>query len=205
VSLYSDSCDTHAKLSASDSALLSVANGSHNQSIVGALQYLTMSRPDLQYAAVQQVCLFIHGPVWATPRVGQAHSPLLIGHALLRPPHRHRSHPFIDRIFICGLGRVSRLLTSSFCVFLGDNLISWSSKCQTTVSRLALRPSIELLLMLSPSVLGSASFCKNSTFPSPRLRLSSVTTWVPSTWQRIRFIIGTRSISRLTFTSSARR
>jgi hypothetical protein len=29
----------------------------------------------------------------------------------------------------------SRCSTSSYCVFLSDNLVSWSSKCQTTVSR----------------------------------------------------------------------
>jgi hypothetical protein len=46
--------DTHAKLLASDGALLSAADGSHYRSIVGALQYLTLTRPDLQYV-VQQV------------------------------------------------------------------------------------------------------------------------------------------------------
>jgi hypothetical protein len=41
--------DTHAKLLASDGALLSAADGSHYRSIVGALQYLTLTQPDLQY------------------------------------------------------------------------------------------------------------------------------------------------------------
>jgi hypothetical protein len=50
--------DTHAKLSA-DGAL--VADSSHYRSIVGALQYLTFTRPDIAYA-VQQVCLYMHDP-----------------------------------------------------------------------------------------------------------------------------------------------
>jgi hypothetical protein len=50
---------TRAKLSASDGA--PVADASLYWSLAGALQYLTLTRPDLAYA-VQQVCLFMHDP-----------------------------------------------------------------------------------------------------------------------------------------------
>ncbi|XP_071678497.1 uncharacterized protein [Lolium perenne] len=51
--------DTKAKLSASDGSPASDAP--FYRSIVGALQYLTLTRPELQYA-VQQVCLHMHAP-----------------------------------------------------------------------------------------------------------------------------------------------
>ena len=51
--------DTKCKLSANDGP--PVANPSHYRSIAGALQYLTLTRPDLSHA-VQQVCLFMHDP-----------------------------------------------------------------------------------------------------------------------------------------------
>jgi hypothetical protein len=51
--------DTRAKLSATAGAL--VSDPSDYRSIVGALQYLTLTRPDLSYA-VQQVCLYMHAP-----------------------------------------------------------------------------------------------------------------------------------------------
>lgn len=38
-----------------------VKNASEYRSLVGALQYLTMTRPDLAHA-VQQVCLHMHDP-----------------------------------------------------------------------------------------------------------------------------------------------
>ncbi|WVZ84149.1 LOW QUALITY PROTEIN: hypothetical protein U9M48_031209 [Paspalum notatum var. saurae] len=53
--------DTHAKLSATDGVLLSEKDASEYRSLAGALQYLTLTRPDLAYA-VQQVCLFMHAP-----------------------------------------------------------------------------------------------------------------------------------------------
>ncbi|XP_071678127.1 uncharacterized protein [Lolium perenne] len=51
--------DTKAKVSALDGSPASDAP--FYRSIVGALQYLTLTRPDLQYA-VQQVCLHMHAP-----------------------------------------------------------------------------------------------------------------------------------------------
>ena len=51
--------DSKSKLSASDGP--PVADPSEYRSIVGALQYLTLTRPDLAYA-IQQVCLFMHDP-----------------------------------------------------------------------------------------------------------------------------------------------
>ena len=126
--------DVRTKLSASEGA--QVANPSEYRSIAGALQYLTLTRPDLAYV-VQQVCLFMHDP---------------------REPHL----ALIKRILRYVKGSLSaglqlgtgaadwltaysdadwagcpdtRRSTSGFCVYLGDNLVSWSSKRQTTVSR----------------------------------------------------------------------
>ena len=51
--------DTKAKLSSSEGQ--PIADSSFYCSIVGALQYLTLTRPDLAYA-VQQACLHMHDP-----------------------------------------------------------------------------------------------------------------------------------------------
>lgn len=51
--------DTQSKLFAHDGCLLD--NPTLYRSLAGALQYLTLTRPDLSYA-VQQVCLFMHAP-----------------------------------------------------------------------------------------------------------------------------------------------
>ncbi|XP_014660501.1 uncharacterized protein LOC106804258 [Setaria italica] len=126
--------DTHAKLSADDNAKLQ--DGSKYQSLAGALQYLTLTQPDLGYA-VQQVCLFMHDP--RKPHM-----------ALIKCILRYVKGTISSGLHI-GIGSVqsltaysnaewvgcpdSRCSTSGFCVYLGDNLVSWSSKRQTTVSR----------------------------------------------------------------------
>ena len=51
--------DMKAKVSALEGSL--ATDATFYRSIVGALQYLTLTRPDLQYA-VQQVCLHMHAP-----------------------------------------------------------------------------------------------------------------------------------------------
>jgi hypothetical protein len=126
--------DTHAKLSTTAGA--PVTDATQYRSLAGALQYLTLTRPDLAYA-VQQVCLFMHDP----------REPHL---AMLKRVLRYVKGTLSTGLHI-GTGSItgmtaysnadwagcpdSRRSTSGYCVFLGDNLVSWSSKRQTTVSR----------------------------------------------------------------------
>ncbi|GKA25928.1 ribonuclease H-like domain-containing protein [Tanacetum coccineum] len=74
------------------------------RSLIGSLQYLTFTRPDLSYA-VQQLCLYMHDP---------------------REPHLNA----VKHVLRCP---ATRLSTFGYCVFLGDNLVTWSSKRQDTL------------------------------------------------------------------------
>jgi hypothetical protein len=52
---------TSTKLSVSDGTLLDAEDSSKYRSIVGGLQYLTLTRPDISFA-VNRVCQFLHSP-----------------------------------------------------------------------------------------------------------------------------------------------
>jgi hypothetical protein len=111
-------------------------NPSLYRSLAGALQYLTLTRPDLAYA-VQQVCLFMHAPTdihfQLIKRIlryirGTSHYGLQL--------HRSSSHDLVAYSDADWAGCPdTRKSTSGFGVFLGNNLVSWSSKRQHTVSR----------------------------------------------------------------------
>jgi hypothetical protein len=53
--------DTKPKVSLLDGKLLAASDASFYRSIAGALQYLTLTRPDVAYA-VNQACLYMHAP-----------------------------------------------------------------------------------------------------------------------------------------------
>uniref|UniRef100_A0ACD5YWM8 Uncharacterized protein n=1 Tax=Avena sativa TaxID=4498 RepID=A0ACD5YWM8_AVESA len=126
--------DISSKLSAQSGKPF--ADPSLYRSLAGALRYLTLTRPDLQYA-VQQVCLFMHAPT-------DTHFQLI--KRILRYV-QGTSHFGLQLFRQSGCDLVAysdadwagcpdtRKSTSGFGIFLGSNLVSWSSKRQHIVSR----------------------------------------------------------------------
>lgn len=112
--------DSKSKLSATD----------------GALQYLTMTRPDLAYV-VQQVCFFMHAP--REPHLALVKRILRYVKGTLSSGLHIDTGPVDTLIAYSDADWAgcpdSRRSTSGYCVYLGDTLVSWSSKRQTTVSR----------------------------------------------------------------------
>ena len=126
--------DTKAKLSAS------YGNSYHGpteyRSLAGALQYLTFTRPDISYD-VQQVCLFMHDPktqhMSALKRIIRYIHDTLDFDLHLYPSSVNKVVSYTDADWAgCPDTRRS---TSGYCVYLGDNLISWFAKRQPTLSR----------------------------------------------------------------------
>jgi hypothetical protein len=126
--------DTHAKLFATDGA--PVADATQYCSLAGGLQYLMLTRPNLAYA-VQQVCLFMHDP--REPHLALLKRVLLYVKGTLSTGLHIGTGSITDLSAYSDADWAgcpdSRRSTSGYCVFLGDNLVSWSSKRQTTVSR----------------------------------------------------------------------
>jgi hypothetical protein len=113
-----------------------MANPTEYHSIASALQYLTITWSDINFA-VQQVCLFMHAPT-------DIHFNLLkhilhyikgtVSHGL------HLSKSSSSDLVIYSDADWAGCpntwwSTSVYCTYLGGNLVSWSSKRQNTVSK----------------------------------------------------------------------
>ncbi|CAJ2647961.1 unnamed protein product [Trifolium pratense] len=126
--------DTKQKLSTSSGT--PYEDPSLYRSLAGALQYLTFTRPDISYA-VQQVCLHMHAPrtehMLALKRILRYVQGTLHFGLHLSPSPITQLISYTDADW--GGCPDTRRSTSGYCVFLGDNLISWSSKRQPTLSR----------------------------------------------------------------------
>jgi hypothetical protein len=126
--------DTSSKLSGDTGD--SISDPTHYRSLADTLQYLTFTRPNISYA-VQQVCLYMHDlrePHMIALKCILCYLQVTLDFGLLVC----RSSTF-ELVVYSDADWVgcpdTRRSTFGYAVFLGDNLISWSSKRQNTLSR----------------------------------------------------------------------
>jgi hypothetical protein len=125
---YKAPCVAGSKISKFDGELLS--NPTEYQHIVGALQYVTLTRPDIAYL-VNQLCQHMHAPTSIHLTAATRDN------VLLRGLHYHKGsltlNAFCDSDWAGNPD--DRRFTTGFGIFFGPNLISWSAKKQHIVSR----------------------------------------------------------------------
>lgn len=114
--------------------------------VVGALQYVTLSRPDIAFV-VNKVCQFMHAPTqfhWAAVKRilrylrGTVNCGLLIRQAssLALQAFSDATSSLVAFSDADWAGCPDdRRSTGGFAIYLGSNLISWTSRKQRTVSR----------------------------------------------------------------------
>jgi hypothetical protein len=127
---------TSEKLSAYVGTSLGPNDSTNYRSVVGALQYLTLTRPDISFV-VNKVCQFLHAPTevhWSAVKriLRYVRSNTKIGLKLSK----------CKSLLVSGFSDADwagspddRRSTGGFAIVLGSNLVSWSARKQATISR----------------------------------------------------------------------
>ncbi|KAJ0536362.1 putative RNA-directed DNA polymerase [Helianthus annuus] len=113
-----------------------LVNVTNYQKLIGNLIYLSLTRPDISYA-VQYLSQFMHKPLSAHLKIALRllrYLKLSPGKGLLfKRSNNFDLSCFADSDWAKCVD--TRRSVTGFCIFLGENLVSWKSKKQSTVSR----------------------------------------------------------------------
>jgi histone deacetylase 1/2 len=117
-------------LSANDGTPLSTEESTRYRIIIGGLQYLTMTRPDLSFD-VNKVCQYLHAPRcahWSAVKRILRYVKGTLSHGLLMRPSS--TMPLLSAFSDADWAGNpdDRRSTGGFAIFYGGNLISWSAR-----------------------------------------------------------------------------
>lgn len=128
------------------------------RSLVGGLQYLTLTRTDITFA-VNYISQFMHSPTTVhmplAKRVLRYLKGTLGSDTVIQSCDTSSITSFSDSDW-AGYPDTRRS-TSGYCVFLGTTLVSWSSKKQPTVSRSSAEAEYKALSVLAAEVVWLSS------------------------------------------------
>ncbi|WVZ48786.1 hypothetical protein U9M48_000195 [Paspalum notatum var. saurae] len=157
------------KLTIGSGTLLGAVDATRFRSIVGALQYLTLTRPDLSFP-VNKVCQFLHAPTtdhWTAVKRILRYVQGTIGYGLkLQKSPSMLVSAFSDADWAGSID--DRRSTSGFYIFLGSNLISWSARKQATVSRSSTEAEYKAMANATAEIIWIQTLLKELGLDSPK-------------------------------------
>ncbi|XP_019416437.1 PREDICTED: uncharacterized protein LOC109327732 [Lupinus angustifolius] len=154
-----------------------LANAKMFRAIIGALQYLTLTRPDLSFS-INKLSQFMHQPT-------QIHFQQLkrilryikltfnFGLQLKKPPHLHL-HAFSDADWGSNLDDMTS--TSAFVIYFGGNPVSCLSKIQKIVARSSTKAEYRSVANTSAEVMWLCTYLGNLLVQLGKIRVSHIST-----------------------------
>jgi hypothetical protein len=139
-----------------------------DQSIVGALQYLTLTRPDISFV-VNKVCQFLHAPTmvhWAAVKriLRYLKNSTRIGLKISKCRTLLVSG-FSDADWVGSLD--DRRSTGGYAIFLGTNLVSWSARKWNTVSQSSTEAEYKAVANATTEIMWIQTLLREIQVPCP--------------------------------------
>lgn len=156
------------KLSSYKGSSLNPEDSTKYRIVVGALQYLTLTRPDISFA-VNNVCQYLHSPTedhWtAVKRILR-----YVKHTLQMGLRIERSSSSV----VSGFSNADwagciddRRSTGGLAIYFGSNLISWSARKQATISRSSTEAEYKAMANATAEIIWVQSILKELSIKSP--------------------------------------
>jgi len=161
---------TSEKLSLTAGDPLGPEDATRYRSLVGALQYLTLTRPDISFS-VNRVCQFLYAPTtvhWSAVKRILRYVRGTMHHGLkIRKCNSMLISAFSDAGWAGDVD--DRRSTGGFTVFIGSNLVSWTARKQATVSRSSTEAEYKALANATAEMVWVQKLLTELGVPHPRM------------------------------------
>jgi hypothetical protein len=159
---------TSEKLSIHEGTPLGANDAINYRSVVGALQYLTLTKPDIAFP-VNIVCQFLHAPTtvhWTAVKRILRYIKLSTKLGIkIRRSDSTLVSAFPEEDWVGSID--DRRSTRGFAVFLGSNLISWSAR-KHTVSKSSTKEEYKTIADATTEIMWIQTLLKELNIPSPK-------------------------------------